>query len=66
MESPKNKKGVRRTIWLPNHLDEKSEKIRKILGLGYSGFYRYAIVEVIKQFAIPTHMNEKEGKSIEE
>jgi hypothetical protein len=43
--------GKRRTVWLPNNLDEKAEHVRKELGLGYSGFYRYAVVEVIKEFA---------------
>lgn len=45
----KNEKGKRRTVWLPDELDVKAEETRKLLGLGRSGFYRYAIVEVIKQ-----------------
>lgn len=44
-------KGKRRTVWLPAELDIKAEETRKKLGLGRSGFYRYAVVEVIKQFA---------------
>jgi hypothetical protein len=47
----KSKKGKRRTVWLSNRLDNKAEEIRQKLGLGRSGFYRYAVVEVIKQFA---------------
>lgn len=43
-------KGKRRTVWLPEKLDKKSEEVRKALGLSNSGFYRFAIVEVIKQF----------------
>ena len=43
-------KGKRRTVWLPNNLDRKAERVRKALGLSNSGFYRFAIVEVIKQF----------------
>jgi len=43
-------KGIRRTVWLSTELDEKAESIRKKLGLGRSGFYRYAVVEVVKQF----------------
>ena len=47
-------------VWLPFALDVKAEKIRKELGLGRSGFYRYAIVEVVKQFATaPTAENPK-------
>lgn len=44
-------KGKRRTVWLPNELDNKAEEARKTLGLGRSGFYRYAVVEVIKQMS---------------
>jgi ACT domain-containing protein len=40
--------GIRRTVWLPKELDEKAEAIRKELGLGRSGFYRFAIVELLK------------------
>ena len=52
-----NKKGKRRTVWLPYSLDQKAELTRKRLGLGLSAFYRFAIIEVVKQFEI-----EKEGK----
>ena len=41
-------KGKRRTVWLPNQLDKKAEKARKKLGLSLSGFYRFAIIETIK------------------
>jgi len=40
--------GIRRTVWLPKDLDIKVEEIRKKLGLGRSGFYRFAIVELLK------------------
>ena len=43
------KAGVRRTVWLPKDLDEKAEALRKDLGLGRSGFYRFAIVELLKE-----------------
>ena len=43
-------KGKRRTVWLPNELDQKAEQVRTSLGLGLSGFYRFAIIELIKQF----------------
>jgi len=43
-------KGKRRTVWLPNKVDEKAEEIRKNLGLSKSGFYRFAIIEIIKQY----------------
>ena len=43
------KAGIRRTVWLPKELDEKVEAIRKELGLGRSGFYRFAIVELLKE-----------------
>jgi hypothetical protein len=45
------KNGKRRTIWLSNELDEKAEKIRKELGLGHSAFYRFAVIELVKDFA---------------
>ena len=38
--------GIRRTVWLPKELDMKAEALRKQLGLGRSGFYRFAIVEL--------------------
>ena len=41
--------GIRRTVWLPKELDEKAEAVRKQLGLGRSGFYRFAIVELLKE-----------------
>ena len=41
--------GIRRTVWLPKDLDAKAEEIRKKLGLGRSGFYRFAIVELLKE-----------------
>jgi len=44
-------KGKRRTVWLSNELDQKAEEARKSLGLGRSGFYRYAIVQIVKEFA---------------
>jgi len=40
--------GIRRTVWLPKELDMKAEELRKQLGLGRSGFYRFAIVELLK------------------
>jgi len=46
-----NQKGKRRTVWLPTELDAKAEQARKTLGLGRSGFYRYAVVEVVKELA---------------
>jgi|WetSurMetagenome_2_1015567.scaffolds.fasta_scaffold641902_2 hypothetical protein len=46
----KKSKGKRRTVWLPNELDQKAEQVRTSLGLGLSGFYRFAIIELIKQF----------------
>lgn len=44
----KEESGVRRTVWLPIELDRKVEEARKLLGLGRSGFYRFAIVETLK------------------
>jgi hypothetical protein len=41
-------KGVRRTVWLPTLLDQKAEEARAKLGLGLSAFYRFAIIECIK------------------
>ena len=43
-------KGKRRTVWLPEKLERKVEEVRKTLGLSKSGFYRFAIVEIVKQF----------------
>jgi hypothetical protein len=45
-------KGKRQTVWLPDKLNEKAEEVRQTLGLSKSGFYRFAIVEIIKQYQI--------------
>ena len=47
----KEPKGKRRTVWLSTELDNRAETIRKELGLGHSAFYRFAIIELIKEFA---------------
>ncbi len=44
--------GIRRTVWLPVQLDKKAEQARLQLGLGRSAFYRFAVVEVVKQFSL--------------
>jgi hypothetical protein len=44
------KSGTRRTVWLPYKLEKKVEDVRKALGLSKSAFYRFAIVEIIKQY----------------
>ena len=43
-------KGTRRTVWLPTDLEERVEEVRKVLGLSKSAFYRFAVVEVVKQY----------------
>jgi len=50
LKTLKEEKGKRRTVWLPSKLDRKAENVRKALGLSNSGFYRFAIVEIIKQY----------------
>jgi hypothetical protein len=51
--------GIRRTIWLPTPLDEKAEQVRKQLGLGKSAFYRFAVVEMVKQFTTTQNKGEE-------
>jgi hypothetical protein len=46
----RNELGTRRTVWLPTQLEKNVEEVRKALGLSKSAFYRFAIVEVIKQY----------------
>jgi hypothetical protein len=46
----RKKLGTRRTVWLPTDLEEKVEEVRKALGLRKSAFYRFAIVELVKQY----------------
>jgi len=43
-------RGKRRTVWLPRSLEPKVEEVRKALGLSKSAFYRFAIVEIVKQY----------------
>jgi hypothetical protein len=44
----KKEKGTRRTVWLPADLDAKAEELRRALGLGRSGFYRYAVTRIVE------------------
>jgi len=46
----KKENGARRTVWLPANLEKKVETVRTALGLGKSAFYRFAIVEIVKQY----------------
>jgi hypothetical protein len=48
MRKTKKSNGKRRTVWLPSSLDQKAEETRAKLGLGLSAFYRFAIIETIK------------------
>jgi len=41
-------KGVRQLVWLPKDLFELTEKTRKKLGMSKSGFYRYAIIDLLR------------------
>lgn len=47
----KQPSGQLHTFWLPSQLDEKAEQARSQLGLGKSAFYRFAVTELVKQFA---------------
>jgi hypothetical protein len=42
---------------MPDQLDEKAEEIRKTLGLGLSAFYRFAVLEMIKQYQTKKRRN---------
>jgi hypothetical protein len=44
-----NQKGTRRTVWLPAELEAKAEEVRRALGLGRSGFYRYAVTKIVER-----------------
>jgi len=55
----KTESGVRRTFWLPKELDVKLEEARKTLGLGRSGFYRFAVVELLKSLLTQENRPEK-------
>jgi len=48
----KKEKGIRRSFWLPTELNEKAEQARQTLGLGRSAFYKFAVIEVIKQLHV--------------
>jgi hypothetical protein len=50
----REEKGKRRMVWLPTELDEKSEKARRVIGLGRSAFYRYAVIEMIRRLELHT------------
>jgi len=60
MKNPKEK-GKRRSVWLPDKLETKVEEVRKNLGLSKSGFYRFAIVEVVKQYQTTKQIKPKKG-----
>jgi len=44
----RKERGIRRTVWLPEKVDVKAEETREKLGLGRSAFYRFAVVETIR------------------
>jgi len=54
--------GTRRSFWLPKNLDAKVEEARQILGLGKSGFYRYAVVKLLESLVSQQNKtNQKAG-----
>jgi len=55
----KEESGFRRTFWLSKELDMKVEEARKTLGLGRSGFYRFAVVELLKSLITAKHSSEQ-------
>lgn len=57
----KKKSGTRRTVWIPAKLEKKVEEVRKALGLSKSGFYRFTIIEIVKQYQTK-QFNPKEGQ----
>ncbi|MEM2386122.1 MAG: hypothetical protein QXO67_03975 [Candidatus Bathyarchaeia archaeon] len=46
------KNGVRRVVWMPYELDDLAERTRKRLGLTRSGFFRYAVTQLLQQLSV--------------
>ena len=44
--------GKRQLVWLPNDLFELTELVRKKWGLSRSGFYRYAITQLLQELSV--------------
>ena len=52
MKEESKEKGKRQLVWLPDDLFDITEKVRKKLGMSRSGFYRYAITQLLQQLSI--------------
>ncbi len=46
----KTEKGKRETVWVSTDLNKNIEDLRSKLGLSKSGIFKFAIVELIKQY----------------
>lgn len=44
--------GRRRVVWMPHELDDLAERTRKRLGLTRSGFFRYAVTQLLQQLSV--------------
>ena len=44
--------GKRQLVWLPNDLFELTEVVRKKFGMSRSGFYRYAITQLLQDLSV--------------
>jgi len=45
-------KGLRRTVWVPNKLDDAIESTRKRLGMNRSSFYKYAVTKLLQELSV--------------
>jgi hypothetical protein len=48
----KEKKGTRQLVWLSTDLFELTEIVRKKWGMSRSGFYRYAVTQLLQELSI--------------
>ena len=52
MKSSVKENGTRQLVWLPMDLFELTEIVRKKWGMSRSGFYRYAITQLLQELSV--------------
>lgn len=56
--------GIRRVVWMPLELDSLAEETRKKLGLSRSGFYKYAVTQLLQQLSVLSHTVKKGERAV--
>ena len=52
MKQKTQETGTRQLVWLPNNLFVLTEIVRRKIGMSRSGFYRYAITQLLQDLSV--------------